>query len=833
MVILLAGMFVAGALNHHVLTHAHHPVRIWVSRLINKVGNPVRWAAASWRAKPLELILDIKHKHFEKLIKKRSEALALGKLLASPDDYVPGTISADHESVRVKLRLKGDWNDHLAGNKWSYRIKVKGDATFLGMKRFSLQHPATRNYAGEWLFHQALKREGVIGLRYEFVNLTVNGQDLGVYALEEHFEKRLIEHNRRREGPIVRFNEDLFWGGYGSDVYYASEVDAFNMDRALADDTLRPMVMKAVSLLTAFRRRDLEVSDVFDIDLLARYYALSDLFGAEHNINYHNLRFYYNPITSRLEPIGFDAQAARLLRRILEESETADQRSIHDFGRRLFADKAFVSTYHRELMRISQRDYLKQLIADVKQDLNRNLDILHSEFPGAVFSTEYLDTNQEKIRSTLNPPKAIQAWMEDVEADGVSDIVLRVANICGLTVEVVGIAWNDTNLVDLESPIILQRKLPSRPMDFLEVRLPLHTSAAPSNGTPTVRFRILGLEKVMRAEIFPWVPRVSETLRADILRRPPNVQQFDFVHVNERERIIDIMPGNWHIDRDMVFPSGFHVRMRPGTTLDLAKDVKIISRSALMWHGEKERPIVVRSTSGFGQGLAVISAKTPSILEHVIFENLSNPRDNDWALTGAVTFYDSPALLQDCMFIQNRSEDALNIIRGTFQLDNCRFYRTQSDALDADFANGKVSSSEFVEVGNDAIDVSGSTLQIDQVRILAAGDKGLSAGEKSHLRVSRVEISDTEIAVASKDLSEIELTQSKIQHSKIGLVAYQKKPEFGPADILAHALTLDDIERPLLLEQGSRIVIEGHNVPPAMQKVERILYGVEYGKKSH
>ena len=32
-----------------------------------------------------------------------------------------------------------------------------------------------------------------------------NGRDLGIYALEEHFEKRLIEHNRMREGPIVRF----------------------------------------------------------------------------------------------------------------------------------------------------------------------------------------------------------------------------------------------------------------------------------------------------------------------------------------------------------------------------------------------------------------------------------------------------------------------------------------------------------------------------------------------------------------------------------------------------------------------------------------------------
>ena len=51
----------------------------------------------------------------------------------------------------------------------------------------------------------------MLGLRYEFIQVSLNGRDLGIYALEEHFEKRLIEHGRRREGPIVRFNENAGW----------------------------------------------------------------------------------------------------------------------------------------------------------------------------------------------------------------------------------------------------------------------------------------------------------------------------------------------------------------------------------------------------------------------------------------------------------------------------------------------------------------------------------------------------------------------------------------------------------------------------------------------
>ena len=47
----------------------------------------------------------------------------------------------------------------------------------------------------------ALRREGLIALRYRFHELFVNGESFGIYAFEEHFGKRLIENNGRREGP--------------------------------------------------------------------------------------------------------------------------------------------------------------------------------------------------------------------------------------------------------------------------------------------------------------------------------------------------------------------------------------------------------------------------------------------------------------------------------------------------------------------------------------------------------------------------------------------------------------------------------------------------------
>ena len=44
-------------------------------------------------------------------------------------------------------------------DKWSFRIKVRENKSILGMREFSLQHPRTRKYLNEYIFHKILKLE--------------------------------------------------------------------------------------------------------------------------------------------------------------------------------------------------------------------------------------------------------------------------------------------------------------------------------------------------------------------------------------------------------------------------------------------------------------------------------------------------------------------------------------------------------------------------------------------------------------------------------------------------------------------------------------------------
>ena len=73
-----------------------------------------------------KLYFDIKFKDFTKLQKKRDEAIDKKLIVQKDGDYVPAEIRYNNNTFKVKLRIKGDNIDHLLGDKWSFRLKIKG-----------------------------------------------------------------------------------------------------------------------------------------------------------------------------------------------------------------------------------------------------------------------------------------------------------------------------------------------------------------------------------------------------------------------------------------------------------------------------------------------------------------------------------------------------------------------------------------------------------------------------------------------------------------------------------------------------------------------------------
>jgi hypothetical protein len=809
------------------------------------VDAPSRWIRARFTT-PRRIALDLPFDDYQRLALQRERALSARALFANEDDYVSARLTTDGKESRVKLRLKGDSAAHLQGEKWSFRVDVRGDDSVLGLTRFSLHHPATRNYVTEWLYHRALAREDIVSLRYEFVDVTLNGKDLGIYALEEHFEKELIERNRRREGPILRLDEELMWreahhqvrrfmgaqaSGYGA--YEASAVDGFKSGRLLADPVAAAAFAKAAGLLEAFRRGELATSDVFDVERLAKFFALTDLLGAEHGARWHNLRFYFNPVTSRLEPIGFDAECKPTpflsgVPATLYDARSGLRRAVdRPFHARLFADPSFRARYFAELERLARPEYVDEMFRELSPELEEALAVLHREFLQVDSPEPLVRRNQAYLRSVLEPYAAIRVAAASSQGGALH---VELGNLQALPIELLalGLAADGQPLATLDPPVVLAPRALGEVVRFASVWVPANGAPGDVAHAPLrARWRIPGTQRVVDEELAPAAWSARNDAGADVTRKAPNLERFPFIELDAEKKTASIRPGSWSLAEDLIVPAGLTLRAGPATRLDLVAHAKIFSRSPLEWVGSAERPIELVSSDGTGEGLVVVQAGAMSRLEHVRFAGLRASSSEGYELTGAVTFYEAPVEIRFSEFSRNQAEDQLNVFRGGVVVADSLFAETPSDAFDCDFCEGEFARVQFRALGNDAIDVSGAALVVSDIVVDGARDKGISVGEGSRVVAERIVVSGANAGLASKDLGVLSASDVTIRDSRYRLVALVKKAEFGGSRLDVRGLRTEGSVGRDLIDDSAEVFVDGARLGATGERDQlwELLYG--------
>lgn len=618
-------------------------------------------------------------------------------------------------------------------------------------------------------------------------------------------------------------------------LFFQAPIDAFQTRNISEDSTLKKQFLIAKDLLESFRLGTLKVDEVFDSEKLAMLFAVVDLFGYQHAMAYGNIRFYYNPVTSLLEPIGYDQQTLRDVRLSLLEGEEIDlSNRIFDVWIALFfQDNDFYARYIKALTRVSDPAYLDSFLKSVRPELDENKAILYRSFPAYTFDGDsILRGNQQYIRRALDPVRGVHAYFSEADAEGVT---LQVGNIHSLPVEILHLAHLGSTFFSPEEHMILAPKELLKTPSYRSLRFQLPDGFAWTDSTArelTVAYRLPGTDSVRYDEVYPWRHVSAGFPGTDIMRQKPNVGEFTFLEIDERSGRILIRPGTWDVMRTVIIPAGRVLVCSGGTRIRLTRGAKILSYSPLQFRGTEDNPIYIESPDSTGQGIVVLKAGATSILEWVVFDNLSYPAQGGWEMTGAVTFYESPVELYDCQFSNSRSEDALNVIRGNMTMNRTVFKGNASDAFDGDFMTGVISNSSFLESGNDAVDISGSILNIHHLLIDGAGDKGLSIGEDSRAEISGVEIKRAEIAIAGKDFSHLQLRDATISQCAVGFTVFRKKPEFGGATVVVTGLTTDGVDVPYLVEEGSSLVVDGQRIESNQELVKDLLYGVKYGKTS-
>ncbi len=462
-------------------------------------------------------------KELEAVVERARER---GVIEQEGNNYVKADIAVDGKTFKGKLRIKGKMTDHVEGKKWSFRVVLKqGEGDFLGMKRFSLQHPGTRNYLCDWFYHQLMKGEGIIALRYGFCKVTLNDEDLGVYAYEEHFGPELLENNDRMKGPIVRFDPSLFWqhrmngidGVHVDDAfgtYQAAALDAFNSDDIAKDPVQKKYFEEAIALIDAFRRGELKANEVFDVDRIARQLAIIDLIGGHHSMDWSDVKFYFDPKAKRFQPISYESFSANPTKELAGAYRfTGPFAQSDDLHTAFFKDPEIFAAYVRHLERISRKHYLDSAFAALKGPLDTASATMYGEFPYKELDRSIYYKNQIAIKRMLDVPKGFHAYTQNFSGDT-------------LTLSIVPINSVPTRIDSLElkhgvrvAPIARtivncrERGKVGVPMD-VRFLTPRGEKDVPKKGLK-LTYRVLGASVEKEEEVIPFAYRTKDLTRPE------------------------------------------------------------------------------------------------------------------------------------------------------------------------------------------------------------------------------------------------------------------------------------------------------------------------------
>ena len=221
------------------------------------------------------------------------------------NSYVPASLSFyDGDQVKDlsgKLRPKGDRQLHRDRfDTMSLRVNLKGDDRLFGLEEFSVQDPLLRGYTWELLVAEILKSQGLLTLQSKVANFSFNGDSRGLYVFEEVPSKITIERNLRKSGPIFGLDEKY---GTGLD----SILDVYDRKDWEGKKIYTHARESLLSQFAIVREGGIFSKDIFDLDEWAKYFALNDLFGTYHGTVPKSVKFYYNPVVGKFQPLLFDA----------------------------------------------------------------------------------------------------------------------------------------------------------------------------------------------------------------------------------------------------------------------------------------------------------------------------------------------------------------------------------------------------------------------------------------------------------------------------------------------------------------------------------------------
>jgi hypothetical protein len=808
------------------------------------------------------LHLDISPQGYRALELQREDALEKGILGAGHGDesrWVGAQVRLRDETTPIYVRLAEDWADPprpLLDRKWPFEVKTEDGALILGTRSFSLRSPASSGYLYQWLYIEDLRRAGILAPHYAFVNVWVNGDPWGVYALCEGLSSELLASQGRDAGWFLHLDGSLFWQRRAAfsevrDQDWDPDLDPIASTLELAafaraeeygpalpqdDPAWSNARTEALDRLRAFTGHRLPASQVFDAEKMGRYIAHTNLWGARDGLKWYNEWYYSDPSASRLEPVGGRAFTRALVR----DTPMADLAQ--------YDDLEIMEAYAREVAQIARPEYLDELRAANEDAYNRYYLALGQEFASMDMETPWgmLLRRREWLLRSLHPPQTVHARQVGGELDGMLNVqvsnllrypvVLDKVHVGDRTLDV-RVEWipqgDRASLHEEALPSAVLRRVEGDVPRAISVHIPTSVldELVPGRtgiytGPLQLVTHLVGVEERSVVD----VARDDSLALSDAhLPARPSVEdalaKHPFLRLGGRSGYLELRPGSWHVDGDLILPDGYGLQATRSVTLTFDRDAILFASGPLLLHGPDGSGIHFLPTDEDWGGLIVLHTdpRATSSLHNVEIRGASGVRRSGWRAIGGVTFYESSLVLSHCQIRGSTARAAVHVIHADFELVRTAFERVAGDAFKADFARGRIEQCAFYDVRGNGVDVSGSQVSVQDASLVRVYGQGISASENAVIDAEGVRASEVYVAMASVDMSSLRAQDVHISRAwAAGFAAYREKGAYGVARIQASGVTFQDDSIRALVGEENSAVIDGETILPGELLVEEL-----------
>ena len=763
----------------------------------------------------------------------RKNAIAQGFL--PPTDQLPkvkARIIVNEKKYRGDLRLKGDRKAHFEDKKKSsYKIELDKNQYIFGIKKFSIQKPRLRNYVHEWIFHELAGDFNIIKIKYKFVNLYINGEDQGLYIIEEGFGKELIERNERRNGPIFSLNEDV----YGGDDKPVFEIYNKKYWEKKENNSLARI---ASQKLRDFFNNEAKVEEIFDLESWAAYFAVIDMSSNYHGAFLKSVKLYYNPLKGLFEPIPFDGHRLKpnyhkhnlnYDNRILIDiiASPADETEILTLSwlKNFFyidgkLNQKFYNLYLEKLNIISSEKYINKFLSEKLKTIKKINSHIYSDYFFYDNSRNYgiglyyflLDDfiyQAKNIKEKLKIRMNMQVLQKEK-----SEFLIKnyYKNYGELIVEKL-ICIKDNKNIEIN----VNKKL----NNFTDTLVKIPKKEINNTTCTHVEF----VNKKNNSSILLKVDYINSKYSYDSFKNNSlNILKKYFVKV---EKILYLKNDEIAIDQNLYIPYGFKVIIKPGQKILLTNNAFIMSNSPWIIGGEGKQTFISGQKNNLGGGIYIGETNEISKIKNTEISYLSGYNKNlysEYLIFGSINFYKTNIEINNVNFKNIFSEDAINIIGSNFNINNVNYKDIFSDAIDIDFSNGEINTARFININNDAIDFSGSTAKVFDTYFNNVNDKLISVGEKSKIDISKIKAVNSFVGIVSKDGSEVYSKDIDFDGVKIPFAAYQKKKEYKHGNLIAKNYNINNFFTKWIKDKKSKISINDLIVKDETKNVLKIIY---------